>query len=41
MGFNMHDEGWGGCVSANFEVGEEQMKESGKEGGQREDCAKD
>jgi hypothetical protein len=32
MGFNIYDEGWGRCVSADFEVGEEQMKESKKEG---------
>jgi hypothetical protein len=34
MGFNMHDEGWDRCVSANFEVGggEEQMKKRRKEG---------
>jgi hypothetical protein len=32
MGFNMHIEGWERCVSANFEVAEEQMKESRKEG---------
>jgi hypothetical protein len=41
MGFNMHDEGWGRWVSANFEVGsgEEQRKESRKEG-RKEDSAK-